>query len=436
MRLRPALALVLAVVIVASGDAAAQDGKGPVIIDVTKPQRSLYPLAIPVGVQSDATLAREAAAVLSFDLGVAGWFKVLDPKSFLADLEAEKLGITPRKWEDVGAFGVVKSKVTVSGSELSLSFKLYEVEKGSSPVLEREYRGDKQDLRKLTHKWANEVVKYYTGEDGFFGSKIAFVVPTSKGRKAIRVMDFDGEGVYDLTKNRSINILPAWSPGGGTIAFTSYMRANPDLYTVGVGGGRPKRLAKFAGMNTGAAYSPDGSKIAVTLSKDGNPEIYLLDAKSGKVLKRLTNNNDIDTSPAWSPDGSEIAFVSNREGGPQIFVMSAGGADPRRVSRNGDYNTEPTWSPRKGKRILAYTTRDESHYDIVTLDLDSKEMVRITQGQGNNERASFSPNGRAIAFASKRKGGNGVYIANADGTGKQTLVYKGSVASVAWGPVP
>ncbi len=430
------LALVVGVALLAVGRSPAAADTGPIIIDVTKPQRSLYPLAIPLAVDSDTTLAKEVQDIATFDMSVAGWFKILDPKSFLASLKKEKLGIVPKKWEDVGAFGVIKSKVTKSGSKVTLTFKLYEVEKGKEPVLERKYTGKKSAVRDLTHKWCNEVVEYYTGEAGFFGSKIAFVIKGKKGRKVIKAMDFDGDGVYNLTRNRSINILPSWSPGGGKVVFTSYMRANPDLYVVSAGGGRPKRLTRFAGMNTGATWSPDGSKIAVTLSKDGNPEIYIVKAKTGKILRRLTKNRHIDTSPAWSPDGTEIAFVSNRQGGPQIFVMSASGGNQRRVSKNGDYNTEPTWAPRKGKRILAYTTRDDGKYDIVSLDLDTKDMVRITQGQGNNEEPSFSPNGRAIAFASRRKSGSGVYIANADGTGKQRRVYKGRVSSVAWGPSP
>ncbi len=428
-----AVAFALCLVAVA-GDTVAQDKS--VIIDVTAPKRSLYPIAVPVGVESDPNIAKEVAEVASFDLSVAGWFKVLDPRSFLANLHVERLGIAPKVWEDVGAFGVIKYKAVKSGGKITLTFKLYEVEKGAKAVLERTYRGSAQEVRDLTHRWCNDVVEYYTGETGFFGSKIAFVAKGNRGTKQVKVVDFDGNGAYSVTRNRSINILPTWSPGGGKIAFTSYMRANPDLYVVGAGGGRPKRLSRFSGMNTGAAWSPDGSKIAVTLSKDGNPEIYLIDANTGRIVKRLTNNRHIDTSPAWSPDGKEIAFVSNREGGPQIFVMSASGANQRRVSKIGDYNTEPTWSPQAGKRILAYTTRDEGKYDIVTLDLTNGKMVRITQGQGNNEEPSFSPNGRAIAFASRRKQGNGIYIANADGSGKQHRIYKGSATSVTWGPAP
>lgn len=428
------IALVALAVALLLAPAAGRADDGGLIIDVKGAKRGAYPLAIPLAVASDGDLAREVQAIASFDLNVAGWFKVLDPAGFLADLEAEKLSIEPQKWKDVGAYGVIKYRVVSTGTKLELEFKLYEVSKGTTASLSRTYKGGKGDLRAFVHAWCNEVVKYYTSEDGFFGSRIAFV-SKGKGKSAVMAMDFDGHGVTSLTRNKSINMLPSWSPTGAMVAFTSYMRNNPDLYLVGAGGGRPKRLTSYKGMNTGASWSPDGSKLAVTLSKDGNPEIYVVSAKDGKVVKRITDNKAIDTGPAWSPDGSELAFVSDREGSPQIYVVSASGGTPKRVSKNGNYNTTPAWSPVKGKRVLAYTTRDGGKYDIVTLDLDTGAMVRITQDEGNNEEPSFSPNGRAIAFARTGKGA-GVYIANADGTGKAVKVWSGTATGVDWGPTP
>ncbi len=426
------VATAIALGLALAAPAVAQEG---VIIDVSGAKRGKYPLAIPVAVGSDAAAAKEVAEVASFDLSIAGVFKVLEPSGFLANLEAEKLEIEPQKWKDVGAYGVIKYRVIATGGSVELEARLYEVSKGATPVLSKTYKGGRKDLRGFVHAWANEVVKYYTGEAGFFGSRIAFV-SKRKGGSAVVAMDFDGHGPYGISNNRSINMLPAWAPGGGQVAYTSYMRNNPDLYVGGAGGGRPKRLASYKGMNTGASWSPDGSKLAVTLSKDGNPEIYVISASDGKVLSRLTTNKAIDTSPAWSPDGGEIAFVSDREGNPQIFVVSAAGGAAKRVSFNGSYNTTPTWSPAKGARVLAYTTRDGGRYDIVTLDLATKKMARITQGEGNNEEPSFSPNGRAIAFASSRPGGAGVYIGNADGTGTHVKVFSGAATGVDWGPAP
>jgi TolB protein len=366
-------------------------------------------------------------------MSVAGFFKVLPRESFLADLAAEKLSIEPQKWKDVGAFGVMKFKVTTTGDNYSLELRLFEVSKGANASLTKSYSGRKADLRRAVHAWCNEVVKYYTGEAGFFGSKIAFTVRQRGGISAIYAVDFDGANPYSVSNNRSVNTLPAWSRSGGSIAYTSYMRDNPDLYVSSAGGGRPKRISAHRGMNTGAAWSPDGSQLALTLTKDGNAEIYIISASDGAIVRRLTNDAAIDTSPTWSADGSTIAFVSDRDGGPQIFTVAASGGKATRVSFNGSYNTTPAWSPRKGSHVLAYTTRDGGRYDIVTLDLDTKKMVRITQGEGDNEEPSFSPNGRAIAFA---RAGKGVYIANADGSGKATQIWSGSATGVDWGPAP
>jgi TolB protein len=395
-----------------------------VILDAGHAKAVKYPIATPTNPDNDA-ISKEIAQVESFDMKVAGPFKVVDPAAYLADLKSEGLEVDPQKWKDSGAFGVMKYKV--NGDQVE--FRLYEVSKGNKAQLTKTYPR-KGEIRKVVHRWCNEVYKYYTNNPGFFGSQIVFTAK-SKGSSAIFAMDFDGANAYSVSHNDSTNILPAFS-SGGQIAYTSFMRNNPDLY-VAAGPGRPRKVSSQPGMNTGASWSPDGSQIALTLSKDGNPEIYIIRASDGGIVRRLTNDKAIDTSPSWSPDGGSIAFVSDRNGGPQIFVVPAGGGAASQVSFNGSYNTTPTWSPEKGKHVIAYTTRDGGTYDIVTLDLDTKAMTRITQNAGQNEEPAFSPNGKAIAFA---RTGQGVFIANADGSGDATKVWSGSATGVDWGPAP
>ena len=425
LRSQQNLIAIAALALVAS-TARADDPNSGVEFNINGANRVLYPIATPLAPNADAA-AREVSQVESMDLSLSGVFKIVDPKSFLADLNSEGLGIEPQKWKDVGAFGVVKYQV--SGD--SIEFRLYEVSKGNTAVLTKAYKRAGSATRQIVHRWDNEVVKYYTHEPGFFGSQIAF---TAKGRgtSSIMAMDFDGANAFVVSHNSSTNILPAWSPTGAQIAYTSFMRDNPDLYVGALNGSRPRKLSGQKGMNTGASWSPDGRQIALTLSKDGNPEIYIISSNDGSVIRRITNDKAIDTSPAWSPDGSQLAFVSDRNGGPQIFVVSSSGGTPTQVSFNGDYNTTPTWSPKAGKHVIAYTTRAGSNYDIVTLDLDSKQMTRITQNEGNNEEPAFSPNGRAIAYARQ---GQGVFISSADG-GHAIKVYSGNVTGVDWGPAP
>lgn len=395
---------------------------------ITAGGRDLYKLAVPLPL-GDSSAAKTVAEVLTNDLALSGYFKVLDPASFLANLAAEQLTINPPDWRNVGAEGVVKARATAYGNEERLEVHLYEVAKGDAPVMAKEYRGPRSQVRHLAHQIANDIVRYYTGEDGFFESQIAFSGETGKRRRDVFTMDWDGFGVHALTHS-SQNILPSWSNTGGEIAFTSFVNGKTDLFVAPKAGGHPRLLSSRPGLNMGAAWSPDGSKIAVTLSKDGNSEIYLL-SPTGAILKRLTNDHGIDTSPSWSPDGSRIAFVSDRHGSPQIWLMAADGSGQHKLTRRGTYNQTPTFSPRKDQPLIAFCARDEKGaYDIFTINADTEQYVRVTEGHGSNQHPTWAPNGRAIAYESSR---GGIWVSTADGR-TERQVYRGNAHAPQWGP--
>jgi TolB protein len=410
--------------------AQAPQGDGPIKFNISAGGKDLYKLAVPTPIGEPRDLAQQSADVEANDLAMSGYFKVVDPKAYLANLTAEGLTINAQDWRNVGAEGVIKGRLTPYGDEVKLEFRLYEVAKGDQPVLSKDYRGPKDNARLLVHQWAGEVVRYFTGEDSFFNSRIAFSSSAGPRRRDLWIMDWDGRGAHAITSS-SQNLLPAWSPSGAELAFTSFLANKPDIYLMASSGGRPRAISTRPGLNMGAAFSPDGQRIAATLSQDGNSEIYLLD-RSGAILKRLTNTPFIDASPTWSPDGSRIAFVSDRHGSPQIWVMGADGSGQTKVTRRGNYNQTPKWIPRKDSPpLVAFTARDEKlNYDIFTVNVDSGEIVRITEGHGSNQAPTWAPNGRALAYESSR---GGLWISTADGrTEKQ--VYRGNASSPAWSP--
>jgi TolB protein len=408
--------------------ARAQSADDAIRFKITAGGRDLYKLAVPMPLGDHGT-AQTALDVLSNDLALSSYFKVVDAKATLANLSAEQLTINPVDWRNIGAEGVVKTRATAYGSEVKYEFRLFEVAKGPDPVLSKDYRGSMQMARQLAHQFAADVVKYYTGEDSFFASRITFAGDTGAHRRDIFTMDWDGAALQSITKS-SQNILPSWSPTGAEIAYTSFINRNPDLYIIPAAGGKPRLLSARQGLNMGAAWSPDGTKIAATLSQDGNSEIYLL-SPTGQILKRLTNTPFIDTSPTWSPDSSRIAFVSDRYGSPQIWVMNADGSGQQRLTRRGNYNQTPSWCPRKDVPLIAFTARDEKYaYDVFTINVDTGDLVRVTEGHGSNQHPSWAPNGRAVAYESSR---GGVWISTADGR-TERQVYKGSAVAPQWGP--
>ncbi len=391
----------------------------PLEIEIWGGIRDLYKIAVPRPLGPSGPAA-EVQAIQSNDLKLSSLFEVLDPKSFLADLTAEGMGIQKDPWVQVGAQGVSKCKVTNAGGQIKLECKLYEVGRGEKPVLSKTFTGKKDGIRGLVHDWVNKIIGYFTGEDGVFGTQLLFSRRINKGIKHIYTADWAGGGVGRVTRNNSINLLPAWGPGG-SIFYTSFVEGSPYLYRTG----QRKPVLSYPGLNMGAAFH--GGKMAVVLSKDGNPEIYVGGAGGGG-LKRLTHSGSIDVSPSWSPDGSKIAFVSDRHGSPQVFVMGAGGGGAKRLTFKGSYNQTPSWCPRPGSNLIAFTGRDTGTYDVFTVDAGSGQIRRLTQRQGRNMDPAFAPDCRAVAFSSSR---GGIFISNPEGL-NQNLTVKGAADTRRW----
>ncbi|MBT1073888.1 Tol-Pal system beta propeller repeat protein TolB [Geobacter grbiciae] len=378
---------------------------------------------------SDAPqVARETAEALQFDMVLAGPFTVTAPST-----AAASAGIRPGEfdfapWRGAGVDLLVKSGYTVTGNAMTMEFRLYNVTQGKE-ILAKRYTGRPGDVRRIAHTFSDDIMAALTGERGPFTGKIAFV-STRAGAKAIFLMDYDGHNVQQLTKNRSINLNPDFSPSGKEIIFTSYRQGNPDLFRRELFTGAEARISSYRGINATGAWSPDGKTIALTLSKDGNSEIYTI-SRDGKSPHRLTNTSAIEVSPAWSPDGRKIVFVSDRLGKPQIFIMNADGTGVRRLTTNGSYNVSPRWSP-KGDRIVY--CRQEGGFQIYAINPDGSGDTRLTS-EGSNEHPRWSPDGRFITFSSTRGGGERIHVMRADGSG-QTRVSggKGRDSHPAWSP--
>lgn len=391
-----------------------------VYVEINQASRQPFPLAIPVfknlGKNADPdNISEQLADMVVADLRLTGLFNLLDRKAYIED--PAKAGIMPEQfdfanWKQVDALGLVKAGFVVTGSTVKIETRIYDV-LATAQIGGKTYEnGSVRDLRRIAHRIASDIVFQFTGERGFFMSRIT-AVSSATGNKEIVVMDADGKGQMSLSSNKSINLLPAWSPRGDKIAYTSYKNGNPDLYVADLVRGVTKKVSAAQGINSGAAFSPDGKSIALTMSKDGDPEIYVIDLE-GKEIARLTKSYGVDSSPAWSPDGKKVAFVSARAGGAHVFVMNKDGSNVKRLTYAGSQNVSPAWSP-KGDKIV-FTGRDQGAFDVFVMNADGSNITRITQDSGDNEDPCFSPDGNYVLYASSRNGRSpNLYISSVDG---------------------
>lgn len=408
-------------------------------IDIDSPSFRKFPIAITyfenLGERDNkGNISKEIFEVLTQDLEISGFFDLIDPSLFIEFPVNSKSSndnkINFKDWSIISAEALVKGSFSFNNGSLEIDAKLYDVFQGKF-LMGKRYVGKREDLRKMIHRFCNEILLSFTGEKGVFDTKIAFVSDES-GYKEIYVIDFDGHNMIEITNHKSIALSPTWAPNGKMIAFTSYKEGNPDLYVKDIIANKEDRISHYKGLNIAPAWFPDGKKLAVTLSVEGNPEIYVLN-KDGKKLKRLTNDWGIDVSPTWSPDGKEVAFVSNRSGNPNIFVMDSQGENVKRLTFQTSYSASPKWSP-KGDKI-AFSSLGEGHFDIYIMNPNGTDIKRLTSNSGDNEDPSWSPNGRFLTFTSTRGGNKRIYIMRADGSGQRQIgTSKGNQLNPCWSP--
>jgi len=423
----------------ASGPAQVPPSPPPTIVIQEGVQRFAIPDCIPrKGDEASREVCRTVTQVLRADLQFENLFKFV-PQSLMSAIPAmdpEAPNFTD--WKGVGAGVLVVSRAQVTGGEATVEVRVHAVETGQA-MLTKRYSGRTDNPRVFAHLASDDIMTL-TQYRGVARSKIAFVsdrdaVPGRK-TKEIYIMDYDGYNPRRVTVNRSLNILPNWSPDGRALAYVSYRRGNPDIFVASIYEGRS---ADLTGDKGGGAFapsiSPDGKRVTFASSRAGNMDIWLAGI-DGSSPRRLTASGSLDTAPTWSPTGQEIAFTSDRSGSPQIYVMDTEGLNVRRLTTFGNWNDAPSWNPSKQFGEIAYTARLESGgFDIAVVDIASRQVRQLTQGRGSCEYPSWAPSGRHLTFACGR--GGKWQIAVADRLGQTITMLPagpGKNEQPDWGP--
>jgi TolB protein len=397
----------------------------------------LIPLALPqlCAAGESAAPGGDIPKTMAKDLDISGFFEILNSQGFIES--AGKCGAQEATaysdWSVVGAEGLIKGEARVVDGRVKAQLYLHDVQK-QTIVLAKEYEGDASQARSIAHRFANEVLKYYTGEYGPFGSQIAF--SSRVGRfKELFVMDMDGSNIRQLTNERGLAISSAWDPSGTKLVYTSYRNRVPDLFVIDVPTKAARQLTRTSELEIGAHYlSP--SQLLVSRTEGSDSDIVMLNADGGLARRLTPPNRAIDVSPVPSPDGSEVLFCSNRGGGPQIYRMGIGGGNAQRVSFvTSNYCTSPAWSP-KGDKI-AFVCRADGNFQLFVSDRDGQNAVQLTSS-GSSEDPEFSPDGRFLTFSTTYFGGPySIAIMRTDGSSiKQITTSRGGDFEPAWGPLP
>ncbi|MER6799583.1 translocation protein TolB, partial [Amycolatopsis mediterranei] len=252
------------------------------------------------------------------------------------------------------------------------------------------------------------------------GRTVAFASERTGSRKLF-VIGVDGRGLRQVTSGPATDDSPSWSPDGTRLAFSS-TRDDPagDIYTVGVDGGTPARLTTDPAADTQPAWGP--ARIAFTTTRFHPAGDVVLMAEAGGAVTRAVPDPGDSSEPAWSPDG-RLAFTT-RAKDPSGDVRQIVGETVTDISALKDIGeTEPTF--RSDGRPVFTELRASGTTDIWSADAAGGDRRDLTNRPGADEfDPAFSADGSQLAYT---QGGRGdsvateIIVANADGSGPRPL---------------
>lgn len=177
--------------------------------------------------------------------------------------------------------------------------------------------------------------------------------------------------------------------------------------------------------------NPSGSCIAFVVSTINYEEdkyerhIWTADTHTAKLVQ-FTQGPESDTYPRWSPDGSKLLFFSRgREPKKrnQLYVISADGGEAKLVFDLEEEVSNPVWAPNSQDILFTgkvWTQKKPENTDVKVVDRikyklnavgffegrrshlftvrQGRKPRQVTSGEYDVDHASWSPDGREIAF--------------------------------------
>lgn len=155
-------------------------------------------------------------------------------------------------------------------------------------------------------------------------------------------------------------------------------------------------------------FSPDGQSIVFqAVSKDYLFYQIYTQPLAGGTPRLVSTGRGRTTCSYFSPDGKRILYASSH-------------LDPRMAETEAAARAQEEEDARTGRR-RRYEWVFDPHTDIFEVDLDGKNLRRLTDAYGYDAEGAYSPDGKLIAFCSDRDGDPDLYVMNSDGSNVRQL---------------
>src|SRR5579864_1564736 len=173
--------------------------------------------------------------------------------------------------------------------------------------------------------------------------------------------------------------------------------------------GKSQPLLDKPGLFVNPHFSPDGQRLAVA-NDDSRSGIWIYDIRRD-TLSPLSGEKNV-THPVWTPDDRYIVY---QVGDGMSFARSDGGSRPELLTQSKEFQYPAAFSP-DGKTLAFYQSGPQG-FELWTVPVE-REGEKLKAGKPElfqrtnfgNRGATFSPDGRWLAYSSNESGSSQIYV--------------------------
>jgi Tol biopolymer transport system component len=180
------------------------------------------------------------------------------------------------------------------------------------------------------------------------------------------------------------------------------------------------------------ALSRDDRRLAVARRESSSNSFNIWTVNlATNAASRLTFGSARESDPAWSPDGSRVAYNAQRDGGDTLYAIpSTGGTETALMPPPRTRPALDDWS-RDGRFLLYHVTPARELWALPLSGSGTPIPVRQVT-RGTIDEATFSPDGRWIAYNADESGRSEVYVASFSGKGERWQISTAGGAQPRW----
>lgn len=247
------------------------------------------------------------------------------------------------------------------------------------------------------------------------GSLVFPIYDPSRGMYDIFIANLDGANIRRLISEAS---QPAVRSDGRMIAFRRWKSDERGLETLNLDNDGVRRYTTFL-EDASPAWSRDGGDIVFFSRRESDRQsrVYRVNINDGGEMELHDGPaTAFGETPAWLPDGRIVYRLTFPEKG--IAVMNGDGSGSEIIVAD-DQATAPAVSP-DGKYV-AFMSRKDGNWEIYRVNIDGSGLRRLTQVAGKDGLPLWTPDGRTILFASDRGGTWSIFAMNPNGSSQRRL---------------